>query len=527
MGEVWAATHAVTLREVALKFLKVDDGTLPVMRRRFVREARAAAAVKHPNVILVHDVFELDDQTPVMVMDLLTGEPLAERLVREGAISMAETARIMAPVVSAVGTAHEAGIVHRDLKPENIFLADAGQGEVDVKVLDFGIAKLNGGMELGQTGNITGTGAVLGTPYYMALEQAYGEKDVDHRADVWSLGVILYECLSGRRPVTGDNFGQIIKHLTNDTIPPLTQASVDGGMLPVPQDVSDMVGRMLQRRREDRPDDLRDVLAVLRRYTSASVRTFGGARRALEDSAARVDADDREEASADTQPAPRLPRADDQDPTVPVAATSVPEAISSPTPSARPSSRKPIEVHVTTARRVSPQDVTLAEGSSVNAPPAGASRRTALIAALGAGAGILITVATLMFLRVSPRSPDPGERGSASSTPPALGAGPTPPAASTQPAESATPAQPAQPAQPSVTAEPAERAEPQGTARPTAEAPELHTPGPSTKHGVATGGARPPSSARPVASSHAAAPTAEPREPPAKRTGGLVDEPPF
>src|SRR6185437_15112537 len=233
MGEVWAATHAVTLREVALKFLKVDDGTLPVMRRRFLREARAAAAVKHPNVILVHDVFELDDQTPVMVMDMLSGEPLSERLAREGAISMAETARLMAPVVSAVGTAHEAGIIHRDLKPENIFLADAGghdgggppmpPGEVDVKVLDFGIAKLSGGVELGQTGNITGTGAVLGTPYYMALEQAYGEKDVDHRADVWSLGVILYECLSGKRPVTGDNFGQIIKHLTHDAIPPLTQ----------------------------------------------------------------------------------------------------------------------------------------------------------------------------------------------------------------------------------------------------------------------------------------------------------------
>src|SRR6185437_5247526 len=126
MGEVWAATHSVTLREVALKFLKVEEGTLPVMRRRFLREARAAAAVKHPNVIAVHDVFELDDETPVMVMDMLSGEPLSERLVHEGALSMAETVRIMVQVVSAVGSAHEAGIIHRDLKPENIFLVRSG-----------------------------------------------------------------------------------------------------------------------------------------------------------------------------------------------------------------------------------------------------------------------------------------------------------------------------------------------------------------------------------------------------------------
>ncbi len=512
MGEVWAATHTVTLREVALKFLKVDEGTLPVMRRRFVREARAAAAVQHPNVIAVHDVFELDDGTPVMVMDLLSGEPLAERLSREGALGMAETARIMAQVVSAVGSAHEAGIVHRDLKPENIFVVRTGDGEIEVKVLDFGIAKLSGGTELGQTGNITGTGAVLGTPYYMALEQAYGEKDVDHRADVWSLGVILYECLSGKRPVTGDNFGQIIKHLTHDTIPPLAQVAEAQGMPPIPEDVSAVVGRMLQRRREDRPEDLREVLEVLRRYTRASVRTFGGARRALEDSASRLDAaDDLEEASADTQPAPRLPRDAGS-----VPATSTPEVVSTPVPSARPSSRKPIEVHVTTARRASPQDVTLAEGATVTAPPPRASHRTALIAALGAGAGVVATVVILMILHLSPSGP-------ASSRPlpsPALAAVPPPsaePVATALPTATAEPSKPPVPP-PSATAEAAEPPAPALSAKHVpAGDPKAHTGGARTQGGAAKEPAPP----------HAPAPTAAPHDTPAKRTGGLVDEPPF
>ena len=136
MGAVWSATHLITRKHVGLKFLKgavISEALL----RRFLREARAASAVNHPNVLAVHDVIQLPDGLPVMVMDLLHGESLAERLARARKIPLAELAQILVPVISAVGTAHAAGIVHRDLKPDNIFLHVRPDGEAVPKVLDF------------------------------------------------------------------------------------------------------------------------------------------------------------------------------------------------------------------------------------------------------------------------------------------------------------------------------------------------------------------------------------------------------
>jgi serine/threonine-protein kinase len=267
MGQVWAATHTVTRKSSALKFLHAPVSNRADLRRRFMREAQAAAAVNHPNVIAVHDFFELDDGTPAMVMDLLVGESLHGLLSRVGTLSVGETAGIMAPVVSAVGAAHAAGVVHRDLKPDNIFLAKLEGGEVVVKVLDFGIAKLRDPGEDAHAGPVTGTGAVMGTPYYMAIEQAAGEKDVDHRADIWALGVILFECLSGERPVEGDNFGQIFRNLHEGTVRSLRD--VTNG---VPDDLADLVAKMLAVPREGRPADLREVLRVLTAHTTVSVR---------------------------------------------------------------------------------------------------------------------------------------------------------------------------------------------------------------------------------------------------------------
>jgi serine/threonine-protein kinase len=401
MGEVWAAKHTVTRRDVALKFLNVDQGTVPQMRRRFLREARAATAVNHPNVIQIHDVFELDDETPVMVMDLLTGEALSDKLARQRSLSVEETAAIMAPVVSAVGSAHSLGIVHRDLKPENIFLARTGEGETMVKVLDFGIAKLGSAMDLGHTGAITGTGAVLGTPYYMALEQAYGEKDIDHRADIWSLGVILYECLSARRPISGDNFGQIVKFLNHGTIPTLAEIAPN-----VPEDLSALVARMLQRAREDRPEDLREVLTVLRRYTGAAVRTFGGPRppqtsgvheapeilrvdnnptRALEDSLVkRPSGETRPVISEAEMPRPSRPSRPSGD-------IDVAETVSS---------ERPQNLRISTGKKGSPNELTLSESAAAMpaspAPAPRASHKTALIAVGGAVVGIAATIAVVL-----------------------------------------------------------------------------------------------------------------------------------
>src|SRR6185295_14086214 len=167
MGVVWAATHTITRRGVAMKFLKGPAHARPEMRQRFLREARAASAVKHPSVVEVHDVFELDDETPVMVMDLLSGETLAQRIETLGKLSLDELATILLPVVSAVGTAHARGIVHRDLKPENIFLSVNDEGKTEIKVLDFGIAKLsNADSDVLVQSQLTGTGSMLGTPFY-------------------------------------------------------------------------------------------------------------------------------------------------------------------------------------------------------------------------------------------------------------------------------------------------------------------------------------------------------------------------
>ena len=185
MGVIWAADDLIAGRRTALKRIKdtVDD---PAARRRFLHEARAASVVRHPNVVEVLDVLELEDGPPAIAMELLDGESLRDVLVRDRTLSVPALADILVPVISAVGAAHALGVVHRDLKPENIFLARGAGGERVVKVLDFGIAKLTAlDGDAMRSAGLTMT-AVLGTPAYMAPEQVFGERDIDHRADIWA-----------------------------------------------------------------------------------------------------------------------------------------------------------------------------------------------------------------------------------------------------------------------------------------------------------------------------------------------------
>lgn len=273
MGQVWAATHEVTLRAVALKLLNTPVHLRPDRRRRFFREARAASAVRHPNVVQIHDFFELDDDTPVMVMDLLEGETLGQRLAREHSLGLNDAVNIFLPVVSAVGTAHALGIVHRDLKPDNVFLARSEKDRLDVRVLDFGIAKLTGltGVDAEDVA-LTGTGAMLGTPSYMSPEQSFGDKDVDHRTDIWSLGVMLYETLAGTKPVDGETVGRVLHRLTTEAITPIEVVAPE-----LPAEVSALIGRMLTRDPGGRPKDLREVHVVLSRYAEVEVQGFDAA----------------------------------------------------------------------------------------------------------------------------------------------------------------------------------------------------------------------------------------------------------
>jgi serine/threonine-protein kinase len=272
MGAVWAATHQLTGKRVAIKLLKADAAT-PDTLRRFVREARAASAVRHPNVVEIHDFLSLDDGSPAMIMDLLEGETLAQRLRRLGVLPMADLSSIMAPVLSAVGSAHAAGVIHRDLKPDNIFLALLGDGRTEPMVLDFGIAKVLPFEEtLESDEQLTRTGAVVGTPYYMAPEQAFGEKDVDARIDVWALGVILYECATGRKPIRGETLGQVFKSIIAGPIPHLADTDPH-----LPVKFALLVDRMLSRDREQRPRDLREPFELLRDMSGVNARSFGAA----------------------------------------------------------------------------------------------------------------------------------------------------------------------------------------------------------------------------------------------------------
>ncbi len=256
MGAVWSAQHEVTGKRVALKFLK---GTGAEERKRFVQEARVASAIRHPNVTEVHDVLELEGGHPVMVMDLLEGESLAEVLERRGSLPVQELMPMALQVLAGLGAAHALGVVHRDMKPDNVFLARSSTGEVSVKVLDFGIAKLTAlASGIRQTNALTQTGSVMGTPHYMAPEQVFGEKALDHRADFWSLGVMLYECLSGVCPIQGENIGQLFKAISQRTFLPLAER-----MPKLDRELAKLIDAMMAARPEDRPDSARAIAAVI------------------------------------------------------------------------------------------------------------------------------------------------------------------------------------------------------------------------------------------------------------------------
>jgi serine/threonine-protein kinase len=316
MGGV-AHGHPSPRRPVALKFLH-RSGEAPESRDRFLREARAACAVHHPNVVSVLDFLTLDDDAPAIVLELLSGESLRDHLARQGPLSVPEAVALLAPVVSAVGTAHAAGIVHRDLKPENIFLHRDGPGPPTVKVLDFGVAKVMVRDALpDEAGTPTRAGDLLGTPTYMSPEQVFGEIDVDHRADIWALGIVLYECLAGRAPTAAPNVGQTFKLIVSGDIRPLKAVAAD-----VPEALAAVVDAMLRRDRAERPADLRPVLETMQRLGAPAVPTFGPPR------------------SAPTTPASGPPsiagsRADADRPTRPLTGPAPPTAPSRPWPADR------------------------------------------------------------------------------------------------------------------------------------------------------------------------------------------------
>src|SRR3954463_8535335 len=269
MADVWAAADVSDERMVALKLVRGGSGDDEAARLSLLREARAAQALRHPHVLEIPEV--LDVGGPILGMDLLGGAPLRVRALREGeplaarlrhppALTVGVVVATALPVVSALGAAHAAGLVHRDLKPANVFLVSRASGEPFVRVLDFGIARRTViDSHTAVSSGLTTTGLIIGTPAYMSPEQLYGETDLDHRADLWSPGVVLYQCLTGILPTEGDNLGQVIKAIVARPFHPVALLRPE-----VPPPLSDLVSRLLSREREHRPSDAREVFDVLR-----------------------------------------------------------------------------------------------------------------------------------------------------------------------------------------------------------------------------------------------------------------------
>src|SRR5262245_56415683 len=258
MGEVYLAQHTLIGRKVAIKVLLRRlslDGTIVT---RFFNEARAAAKIQHPGLVEVFDFGHHKDGSAYIVMELLVGESLAVRLSRDKRLPQATALGIARQVANALEAAHQQRIVHRDLKPENIYLLtdpDAPAG-VRVKVLDFGIAKL---VEEETPGSVhTKTGAVFGTPRYMAPEQCKNSRNVDGRADVYALGCILFEMLIGRSPFDHDSWGELVAAHIHLQPPRLRDVDPE-----LPATIDAIVARMLAKNPADRSPSMAELVEAI------------------------------------------------------------------------------------------------------------------------------------------------------------------------------------------------------------------------------------------------------------------------
>jgi serine/threonine protein kinase len=260
MGAVYEATHSIIPRRVAIKVLRREYAVDSALVQRFFNEARAAHAIQHPNIVEIIDVGMLPEGVPYLIMELLEGESLAHRVGREGKLELATAVDFIAQVADALQVAHAAGIVHRDVKPDHLFLVkDPQQPEREmVKVLDFGIAKLRTNLLAGKV--TTNAGTILGTPAYMAPEQCRGVADgVDHRADVYALGITLYELLCGIPPFIGRGIGDVMMlHMGVAPEPPSRRRS------DVPAEIDAIVLKALEKAPEARFQSMSEMAEALR-----------------------------------------------------------------------------------------------------------------------------------------------------------------------------------------------------------------------------------------------------------------------
>ncbi|MBL9023879.1 MAG: serine/threonine protein kinase [Myxococcales bacterium] len=470
MGSVWEGEHLGLKTNVAVKFVLGELGDNEEALTRFGREATATARIKSPHVVQVFDHGKNEEGFPYMVMEFLEGEDLEARLERDKKLPAALVFQIILQAAKALAKAHDLGIVHRDMKPSNVFLTDL-EGEVFVKILDFGIAKMsNDDLRM----SMTQTGAVIGTPYFMAPEQMTSAKDAGPASDVWSLGVIAYRALTGRLPYESDTLAGLAMAIERGSFPPASTL-VEG----LPPGVDEWFKRAIAKDPADRFATIREAAEDLGKI----VRTQMG-----------------HQVYTSSSPPPSLRAPSEKKPTAPPSEAS-------------PASARPLSEATTLAVTHGPNRP-LTEMSSTKALAARQSRGSSLrLVIVGAVATIIGSLGA--YLYVSAQRNQAAAEASASSVKPEKSSVP-------KPAKSAAPEVPTSEPTPAASAEPS--AEPVGSAEdpdasssavPSASAPAAppsppkgQLPKPPQPKPSASAGAAPAPSAKPSAS---AAPAPSPK----------------
>ncbi len=255
MGIVWLAEHPLIGKRVAIKVIHPNYARNPEAVSRFFTEAQAVNRIGHPNIVDITDFGQSPGGESYFVMEYLLGQALSTRMT-EGGLDLRRAVHVAAQACDALAASHAAGILHRDLKPDNIYLLKRGQDPDFVKVLDFGLAKLTG--DSNKSSHKTRTGSMMGTPYYMAPEQCAGKADIDGRADIYSIGVILFEMTTGQVPFPGEGYGEIIvKHMTQ----PAPHARTLNPS--VPEWLDALIDRCLAKERTERVQSMGELHAIL------------------------------------------------------------------------------------------------------------------------------------------------------------------------------------------------------------------------------------------------------------------------
>lgn len=268
MAEVWEAINVDLDLSVALKLCRPEFAETPELAQRLIREAKAVARLSHPNIVRVFDTGLTAEGAPFVVMERLRGRTLRAQMFEwsNSQVDDAFLVRALMAVGEALDCAHRNGLVHRDVKPDNVFLAEMPDGRIQPKLLDFGIVKL-----ASYDRQLTHTGMTLGSPAYMAPEQAGGEPDVDGRADLWAASVVLFEALAGRLPFDGDNYNALLRDILMEPVPDLVQILRGQGIRLTPQKraLANVASRGLQKPRAERWQSAREFVQALERSLGA------------------------------------------------------------------------------------------------------------------------------------------------------------------------------------------------------------------------------------------------------------------